>query len=106
MDVMARALLITHQKSWVSGEVPAAWKLANLIPIYKKGMREDPGNYRPVSLISVPGKIMEKIILGATERHLQNNAIIRHSQHGFPKGKSCLTNLVSFYDKVKGRQWM
>ena len=43
---------------------------------------------------------MEKIILGAIGRHLKNNAIIRHSQHGFTKGKSCLTNLISFYDKV------
>ncbi|GAB0182338.1 mitochondrial enolase superfamily member 1 [Grus japonensis] len=99
-DVMAGPLSIIYQRSWESGEVPADWKLANVIPIYKKGVREDPGNYRPVSLISVPGKIMEKIILGATERHLKNNAIIRHSQHGFTKGKPCLTNLVSFYDKV------
>ncbi|KAK4810827.1 hypothetical protein QYF61_008799 [Mycteria americana] len=43
---------------------------------------------------------MEKIILGAIERHLKDNAIIRHSQHEFTKGKSCLTNLISFYDKV------
>ena len=43
---------------------------------------------------------MEKIILGTVERRLKNNAIIRHSQHGFTKGKSCLTNLISFYDKV------
>ncbi|KAK4824957.1 hypothetical protein QYF61_021645 [Mycteria americana] len=43
---------------------------------------------------------MEKIILGTVERHLKNNAIIRHRQHGFTKGKSCLTNLIAFYDKV------
>jgi len=43
---------------------------------------------------------MEKIILGTTERHLSNNAIIRHRQHGFTKEKSCLINLISFHDKV------
>ncbi|KAK4811167.1 hypothetical protein QYF61_019798 [Mycteria americana] len=43
---------------------------------------------------------MEKIMLGPIERHLKNNAIIRHSQHGITKGKSCLTNLISFYNKV------
>ncbi|KAK4824398.1 hypothetical protein QYF61_014058 [Mycteria americana] len=100
VDVMAGPLLIIYQRSWESGEVPADWKLANVIPIYKKGVREDPGKYRPVSPTSAPGKIVENIILGTIERHLKNNAIIRHSQHGFTKGKSCLTNLISFYDKV------
>ncbi|KAK4806714.1 hypothetical protein QYF61_027715 [Mycteria americana] len=57
-----------------------------MIPIYKKGMREDPGNYRPVSLTSVPGKLREKIIPGAIERHLKDNAVLRHSQHGITKG--------------------
>ncbi|GAB0209633.1 mitochondrial enolase superfamily member 1 [Grus japonensis] len=99
-DITVGLLSIIYQGSWESGEVPADWKLANVIPIYKKGMREDPGNYRPVSLTSAPGKIMEKIVLGAIERHLKNNAIIRHSQHGFTKGKCCLTILTSFYDKV------
>jgi len=78
-DVMAGPLSITCQRSCESGEVPADWKLANVIPIYKNGMREDPGNYRPVSLTSVPGKIIEKIILCTTERHLKSNAIIRQS---------------------------
>ena len=82
-DITAGPLSIICERSWESGEVPADWKLANVIPIYKKGMREDPGNYRPVSLTSVPGKIMEKIIQGPIERHLKNNAIIRHSQQGF-----------------------
>jgi len=77
--------LTIYQRSWESEEVPANWKLANDISIYKKGVKEDPGNYRPVSLTSVPGKITEKFILGTIERHLKNNAIIRQSQRGFSK---------------------
>ena len=46
-DVTAGPLSITYQRSWESREVPADWKPANVIPIYKKGVREDPGNYRP-----------------------------------------------------------
>ncbi|GAB0185459.1 mitochondrial enolase superfamily member 1 [Grus japonensis] len=99
-DVIARPLSIIFQRSWESGEVPVDWKLANVVPIFKKGKKEDPGNYRPVSLTSVPGKIMEKIMLGVTEKHLKDNAVIGHSQHGFVRGRACLTNLVSFYDKV------
>jgi len=91
---------IIYHRSWEPGEVPADWKLASVIPIHKKGMREDSGNYRPVSLNSDPGKIMEKIILSTIERHLKNNAVIRHSQCGFTKGKAGLTNLITFYDKV------
>jgi len=86
--LLAGPLLVTYQRSSESGEVPTDWTLADVIPIYN-GVREDPGNYRPVRLTPVPGKMMEKILLGATGRHLKNNAIIRHSQHGFTKGKSC-----------------
>ncbi|KAK4822860.1 hypothetical protein QYF61_020711 [Mycteria americana] len=81
-------------------EVPVDWRLANVTPICKKGQKEDPGNYRPVSLPSVLGKVMEQIILSATTWHVQDNQVIRPSQHGFMKGRSCLTNLTSFYDKV------
>ncbi|GAB0207679.1 mitochondrial enolase superfamily member 1 [Grus japonensis] len=87
-------------KSWLTGEVPDDWRLANVMPIYKKGPKEDPGNYRPVSLTSVPGKIMEQLILSALTRQVQDNQGIRPSQHGFMKGRSCLTNLISFYDQV------
>jgi len=66
-------------------------------PIYKKGHKEDPGNYRPVSLTSVPGKVMEQIILGEITRHVCGVQGIRPSQHGLIKGRSCLTNLISSY---------
>ena len=62
-DVIMGPLSIIFQRSWESGEVPVDWKLANVVPIFKKGKKEDPGNYRPVSLTSVPGKTMEKVIL-------------------------------------------
>ncbi|KAK4829399.1 hypothetical protein QYF61_003880 [Mycteria americana] len=74
--------------------------LANVTPIYKKGQKEDLGSYRPVSLTWVLREVMEQIILSAITRHIQDNQVIRPSQHGFMKGRSCLTNLISFYDKV------
>ncbi|KAK4832922.1 hypothetical protein QYF61_026565 [Mycteria americana] len=88
-------------ESWLTGEVPADWKLANVMPTYKKGQKEDPGNYRTVSLTSVPGKVMEQIIWSAITQHVQDNQVIRPSHHGFMKGRSCLTNLISFCDKGK-----
>ena len=66
--------------------------------IYKRGHKEDPGNYRPVSLTSVPGKVMEQIVLRAITWRVWDNQAIRPSQHGFMKGRSCLINLISFYD--------
>ncbi|RMC19108.1 hypothetical protein DUI87_03712 [Hirundo rustica rustica] len=99
-DELAKLLSIIYQQSWLTGEVPEDWKLASVTPIHKKGGREVHGNYRPVSLTSVPGKIMEQFILSVIRQNLQDGQGLRPSQHGFRRGRSCLTNLISFYDQV------
>ncbi|CAM5167636.1 unnamed protein product [Natator depressus] len=101
-DVIAEPLAITFENSWRSGEVPDDCKKANVVPIFKTGKKEDPGNYRPVSLTSVPGKIMEQVLKESILKHVEERKVVRNSQHGFTKGKSCLTNLIAFYDEITG----
>lgn len=88
------------QQSWLNREVPVHWKLANVTPVYKKGWKEKTGNYRPVSQTSVPGKVMEKIILTVISQHIGDHRVMRRNQHRFMKGTSCLTNVISFHDKM------
>ena len=99
-EVITWPLSTLCQHSWSTGDVPEDWRLANVILIYKKGHKEDPGDYRSVSLTLVLEKVMEQAILREIIQHLQDNQGIRLSQHGFMKGRSCLTNLISFYDWV------
>ncbi|KAK4819559.1 hypothetical protein QYF61_007070 [Mycteria americana] len=63
-DVIVRPLSFIYQLSWESGEVPVDWKLANAIPVFKKGKKEDPANYKPVSLTSVSGYLTHLVDKG------------------------------------------
>ncbi len=84
-EVVAELLSIIFEKLWLSGKVPDDWRNAYVIPIYKKRSKEDPGNYRLVSLTSVPGKIMEypplclgrsRILLDDMLDHMRNECVI------------------------------
>jgi len=59
VEERAKTLSIIYQQSWLKGEFPHDWRIGIVTPIYKKGQKEDLGNYRPFSLTLVSSKIME-----------------------------------------------
>ena len=88
VDVVAKPLSIILRQSWLTGDVPVDWRLADVMPVFQKVWKDDPGSYRPISLTLVPGKIMERIISRAIMDQLKVNQGIRPSQHGFMNGRS------------------
>lgn len=83
-----------------SGKVPTDWKRANIVPIYKGGNKEEPLNYRPVSLTSILCKMCERVIKRRWIKVLEENRLLSPTQFGFREGSSTVTNLISFYDRV------
>ena len=74
------------------------WKDANVSPIFKKGEKSNPGNYRPISLTSIVCKLMESIIRDEIMKHLTENELLSTCQHGFVPKRSCVTNLLETLD--------
>ena len=102
-DVLATPLQIIFNKSMSESAVPKDWREANVTPIFKKGSKSNPGNYRPVSLTSVVCKVMESLINDRITEYLTQNNLINKTQHGFMKSKSCSTNLLEFLELVLGK---
>ena len=87
-------------RSFQLGSIPEAWKEANITPIYKKGKRTEAENYRPISLLSVLLKIMERLLRNAILHHLLINGLLSPTQHGIVNRKSCTTNLLETLDAI------
>ncbi|CAL4073660.1 unnamed protein product, partial [Meganyctiphanes norvegica] len=85
----------TQIESLRAGETPEDWRKANITPIFKKGNRNDPANYRPVSLTSQVCKVLETIVREQLFNHLKSNNLLSEEQHGFREGRSCPSNLLT-----------
>ena len=82
------------------GIVPSEWKEANITTLFKKGSRNKPEHYRPVSLTSVVCKLLETLIRDHMVEFLVKHKLINTSQHGFLKARSCLINLLCFFEEI------
>ena len=84
-----KPLTLIFQKSVSSGIVPSAWKEARITPIFKKGNKTEPSNYRPVNLTSIVCKTLEKLVRKSILSHLTKNHLLSDKQYGFRSGRSC-----------------
>ena len=95
---VVKSLTTIFQQSILQGELPNDWKKANISPFHKKGPKDEAGNYRPVSLTSVVCKLLEHIVKEQIVAFLNEGHIVSRKQHGFVKGRSCLTNLLEVFE--------
>ena len=93
-----RPLSLLFKLSYETSNIPNEWKLANVVPIHKKGSKVDVSNYRPISLISIIMKTFERLI--RDELLSRCGHLIDDRQHGFMNEKSCCTQLVTFCDSL------
>ena len=80
---LAKPLSLIFRCSYDTGALPTDWKLANISPVFKKGSRSDPSNYRPISVTSVPCKIMESILKERIVGFIESSNGFNKFQHGF-----------------------
>jgi hypothetical protein len=95
-STIAPILTVIFKRSYETGEVPDEWRTANVLPIYKKGQKNDAANYRPISLTCISCKLLEHIITSSIMRHANTHNLLYQLQHGFRSMRSCETQLIEF----------
>ena len=94
-------LTTLFKQSLAQGSLPDSWKCAEIIPVYKKNRRPNsPASYRPVALTSICCKLLERIIMKKLYNYFTCKNLFCIDQHGFIKGKSTLTNLISTMNDI------
>ena len=95
-SALSSPLTLLFNRSYSQGKLPADWKTAHVVPIHKKGRKDDVENYRPISLTSLVMKIFEKCLRDV----LLDDCLpkITPKQHGFLPNRSCTTQMISYTD--------
>ncbi|XP_047143102.1 uncharacterized protein LOC124817289 [Hydra vulgaris] len=96
---MTYPLTLIYNKTLSEGSTPLAWKQSHVTPLFKKGSRLDAAN-RPVTITSVPCKVMEKIFKEQITKYLEKTSCISNNQHGFMSIKGCTSNLLESIDYI------
>ena len=97
---IAPILIILFNKSVTTGIVPSDWRTAHVSPVYKKGKKYNPENYRPISLTCLCCKLLEHLIVKHIMSHPDTHNILYPLQQGFRTGRSCETHFLEFIDDV------
>ena len=84
-------------RSLSEGKFPENWKRSSVMPLYKKGDKTSPVNYRPISLLSNVGKSMERVMFKHLYNHLNGNNLIYKYQAGFLPGHSTTYQLLDIH---------
>ena len=92
------SLCSLFNKSLALGKLPAEWKLSNIVPILKNGPADDISNYRPISLLPLVSKVMERCVYDKIVDHISSK--LHKLQHGFLKGKSTTSQLLSVLHEI------
>ena len=95
---IAPSLCSLFNHSLHTGTVPSEWKSADVSPIHKKDKKELAINYRPISLLSIISKVLERCVCNRFYEHIRDS--INEAQHGFLHGRSCATQLLSTLHRI------
>ena len=98
--VLSSQLTFIYNMSLASATFPDDWKSATVIPLHKGGPTDVVGNYRPISLLPLPGKLLEKVVHLTISRHLEDNNLLTENQGGFRKNRSTTSTIVALTDNI------
>ena len=88
---------------WHEETVPRQWREGLIVNLCKKGGREDPGNYRGISLLSGVGKVFRKVLNNRLVHCLNKEGVLHEGQAGFRVNRSCMDNVYTLNEIVQGR---